>query len=367
MKLLYQKKLELSGATREGLKGKELLRSFANPIVFCVRPRDKHLFITTSSLLTNVFFLLKKCNNLTMEELDISIPTKKKDYYLVDASQQRKNNPENYPEQSKDQKIRQLFVFLKENNRLPKPGFSLDYFVDEDLQEFRKIYGERLVQGSKSEVYCDLKTNEATHLWKIIPIERKVNITKLADREKYIKLSEKVAAQNVHQMELNKKLSGQHPFFSFVREVPGGWTEKYFPNQGNLKEYLANGGKLTQEQVEKAIKNLKEMQNLAREAHGDIVKRPDFVPDFNRGLMQQKFDSVERLGYINFENILVGVDGELIIRDFAGNSDPIRTGGWDENEGYNPKSAKFMSNELQFFSEGLNYILERQKSNSYRS
>lgn len=282
--------------------------------------------------------LLKEVNN-------ISVPTKKEDLYMVDASE-REFQPEAYPNEPKGKMIERLFDFLKQRNMLPKPGFGAEYpsswqYADIDSEQI--MYGEKLPGGANSNIFYDEKTNELTHLWGKYP-------------------TEEVAKQNVHQMELYRRLDGKHPFFKFVREVPGGWTAEYFPNQGNLKEYLDNGGKLTKEQIEKAVDNLREMQNLAGEAHGDIVGRPDYVDGFNRMLIQKKLDTIEPYGFLEFNNILVGLNGELIIIDYAGHSNPSSVGGWNEVDRNNTKSNLFMHNELQFFSEGLHQILEKQQS-----
>ena len=58
--------------------------------------------------------------------------------------------------------------------------------------------------------------------------------------------------QNEHQKNLYRENAGRHPWFTFKREFPGGWTQEVVPNQGNLADYLRNGGKLTTSQIERA-------------------------------------------------------------------------------------------------------------------
>ncbi|MCE7898109.1 MAG: hypothetical protein DPW11_00175 [bacterium] len=158
-------------------------------------------------------------------------------------------------------------------------------------------------------------------------------------------------------MEVYRDNAGKSPQFKFTREVPGGWVEPEIIHQGNLKEYLDGGGKLTASQVEKAIADLAEMHKLTGEAHGDIVKNPAYIPDFNRELMRKDLEAVKPYGFLNFQNILVSPEGDLILHDYAGNADPIPTGGWQEPASHDVYSEQFRQNELQFFSDGLRSLI----------
>lgn len=268
-----------------------------------------------------------------------TVPTKVEDTYLVDSTQ-TVERPKDWlwPTQTNDQVLDTLTARLKVSDEYPKPGQEYMGYSWDD-KDF--LFGKKLTRGAHNDIFIDQDKNQVTHLWRFTHDEKQL-------------------AQNKHQMEVYRDNAGKSSQFSFTREIPGGWIEPEIKHQGNLKEYLDRGGKLTLSQVEKAIANLAEMQKLTGEAHGDIVKNPTFIPDFNRDLMYKAFEAVKPYGYLNFQNILISPEGELILHDYAGNADPLATGGWQEPARHDVHHESFMSNELKFFEEGLKSLLTNE-------
>lgn len=242
--------------------------------------------------------------------------------------------------EGKTERLNAIRSKLEESGKVPEPGqsaFLSDAYTGDDKEA---LFGQLLTSGKHNDIYIDRKNREVAHLWKI---------TFLKEQQE----------SNHHQMEVYRDNAGRHRFFQFTREVPGGWVEPEIIHQGNLKEYLDGGGKLTQSQVDQTITDLHEMQEIAQEAHGDIVKNPYFVREWNQWFLTKNLEEVKPYGYINYQNILVSPTGELIIRDFAGNADPFATGGWKDPEAHDPKSKPFMHYELKFFEEGLRSLISK--------
>ncbi len=235
-----------------------------------------------------------------------------------------------------DQLLDAITAELKNQSSSPEAGENFDWTYKDKML----LFGEKLTQGQNNVIYINRQTQQVTHLWR------------------YTR-DEKQKTQNQHQMEVYRDNAGKSPQFQFTREVPGGWMEPEIEHQGDLKDYIKKRGSLTTEQVEQAVSDLREMQRITGEAHGDLVKRKDFVADFNVDLIQRSYDDVEPYGYINYQNILVSPEGKIIIRDYAGNPDPTSIGGWDGQDRNNVRSKVYMENELQFFEEGLRSLLPK--------
>jgi len=272
-----------------------------------------------------------------------TVPTKVEDTYLVDTTQKTEREKNwLWPNQSIDQIIDALTARLKKRNESPEPGSQyLGYSWEDKLL----LFGKKIISGSSNDIYKNEQTNQVTHLWRFE-----------SDKNRKI--------QNQHQMEVYKANAGKSPQFTFTREVPGGWMEPFIENVGDLKDYLTVGSKLTIEQVQQAVDDLKNMQALTQEAHGDLVKRPDFIHDWN---YTSAYEKLEDWGYLNYQNILVSPEGKLIIRDYAGNSDPSSIGGWEGPDRNNVKSEIYMANELKFFEEGLKSLLPGGKKIPYNN
>lgn len=236
-----------------------------------------------------------------------TVPVTIEDTYLVDTTQ-RNERPKSWlwPTQTPDEVLDTLTSRLIEQDEYPIPGQAYRGYSWDD-KDF--LFGEKLCRGAHNDIYIDRDKGQVTHLWRFTRDEKQLD-------------------QNHHQMEVYRDNVGKSSQFQFIREVPGGWIEPEIKHQGNLKEYLDRGGTLTLSQVEKAVADLAEMHKITGEAHGDIVKNPAFIPDFNRELMHKALEAVEPYGYLNYQNILVSLEGELIMHDYAGDADPLGIGGW---------------------------------------
>lgn len=197
-----------------------------------------------------------------------------------------------------------------------------------------KLFGKKIIKGSTSTVYIDPENGRVTKLFNF----------NVPDVE---------AASNARQMEIYERNAGKHPFLTFNGEVPGGWQQEYYPNDGNLKDYLEQGGMLKPEELEGLINDYNELLKITGLAHGDIVKHPDEINDFARELMRQSLEDVEETGYLNYQQILVGKPDEsgkrrLIILDWGGNSDPFPLAG-----STNPEDNAYIDREKMRFEEGV--------------
>lgn len=280
--------------------------------------------------------MLDKVADFVTEKIGMKFPTlpkKIEDTYLVDATEKTVREKDwQWPNQSLNQILDALTLWLKDNNKLPEPGTQYLGYTWENKQ---LLFGKKITSGNSNDIHHNLQTNQVTHLWQFSS-----------------KQEEKT--QNDHQMKIYRENADKSPQFTFTREVPGGWMEPYIENVGDLKDYLTAGNNLTEEQVQKAVADLKHMQDLSHEAHGDLVKRADFVQFWN---YRSAYEKLEKYGYLNYQNIMVDPQGNLIIRDYAGNYNPSSIGGWEDQDRNNVKSPIYMANELRFFEEGLRSLL----------
>lgn len=208
------------------------------------------------------------------------------------------------------------------------------------IQIQRELYGRRIANGATSEVLWD-EGNLVTKLFE----------PNLTDAQ---------IAANARQVAMYRDNKGEHPFLAFVREIPGGWQQEYFPNDGNLRDFLSSERKITEEMVEQAIKDYEQLVQITGSAHGDLVKRPEFLGDWQKELLRKQLEAVENTGYINHEQVLVGKPDEsgarrLIFIDWGGGGDPFPVNGTQD-----PTNEEFKRGELEGLKKGLQTILDRQ-------
>lgn len=232
--------------------------------------------------------------------------------------------------------VRQKGISIQSGQGLTLTNIKLIFGNDWD-KDIREIYGRKLSKGSTSETYWDEEKNVITKLFE-------QNLTK-----------EQIAA-NSRQIQIYKNGVKQHPFLGFIEEVPGGWQQKYFSNNGNLREFLNAGGLVTDDMIVQAIEDERKLIEITGQAHGDLIKNPDSLNDFQKELLRKSLESVGQTGYINYENVLVGKpDSEgkrrLIFIDWAGGGDSFPI-----NNTTDPNDPKFIEGEVTYLKKGLESI-----------
>lgn len=207
-------------------------------------------------------------------------------------------------------------------------------------ENIRKLYGREIARGSTCQVFLDSQRGV---------------ITKLFEQN----LDRKQVDANSRQMQIYQENSGKHPFFTFLQEVPGGWQQTYFPNDGNLRDYLRNGGKLRPGELDQFVHDYEAMAQISQRAHGDIVKTSEGLDDWQRELLRKNLEAMQETGFINHEQVLVGKPDEngsrrLIILDWAGGGDPFPLNGV-----YNPEDPRFLQAEIKGVKSGVEIIKKR--------
>lgn len=263
------------------------------------------------------------------------------DKLFPDDTTTEKRESISIPPESKDTLFRNWEKYLLETGKIPKQdGHGVSIVHIESAQD---LLGNQVGRGSSGRAFIDQKDHTFSKLWEQIP-------------------EEGWPSRNVHQRELYKRLAGQHPWFTFRREFPGGWSQEAIDNQGNLEDFLRNKGQLTQEQAKQAHQLLSQAHSLAKEAHGDLVKHPDYLNPAGQ-MRPRDLEQFKDFGYLNYKNILVALDGTLHIIDYAGNPDPFPLSGILDKDAKDPSSKVFKDTELARFKEGLDTIIEHQAKN----
>lgn len=290
-------------------------------------------------------FIEQVGNKLARAITGFSLPTtpeQPSDYYLTDSTQ-KPEKPITVPADSKDTLFHNFTQFLRQVGKLPQPGHGI---AITDIQDARLLFGQEITRGSSGKAFVDKQDHTFTKLWETNP-------------------SEKWANQNEHQKQLYRRLNGQHPYFTFRREFPGGWSQELLDNQGNLEERLKAGHQLTREQIAQAVTDLHQMQELAFEAHGDLVKNPTLITEAAAANLRKDLERCEPFGYLNPQNILISPDGKLIFPDYAGNPDIFPLSLPEDQSRYDPAASQCMANELDGLQKGLQTIMRNQQNNPH--
>ena len=200
------------------------------------------------------------------------------------------------------------------------------------------LFGKEIYSGTNGHNFISEERKEFTKLWHETPQSAKAN---------------------EHQKELYKKLANQHKFFTFKREFPGGWTQEAFENTGNLDSFLKKGGLLQRVQIETAIAQLRQMQELAQEPHGDLVHPPELITDkFDSQMIDlEYYDFDSLLSILGGVNILISPNNELIIPDFGGSDNMLKA--IDED---GRRTQEFCDKELAYFKNILERIYQLQQT-----
>lgn len=214
-------------------------------------------------------------------------------------------------------------------------------YGENQYQKIRELYGRQISRGTTANVFWD---------------EESGTITKLFEQN----LDNKQITANARQMQIYREGAGKHPFLTFIREVPGGWEQKYFPNDGNLREYLNSGGVLTDQMVQQAIEDVAQLAQITGQAHGDLIKSLDFLNSWQKELLRKNLETLEYTGFINHEQVLVGKRDEngnrrLVFIDWAGGGDPFPVRGTTD-----PTSPRFVEGEIEGLKKGLDLVKKRQ-------
>lgn len=170
-------------------------------------------------------------------------------------------------------------------------------------------------------------------------------------------LPPEVNASNEHQRALYERHSQDHPFFSYLGSVPGGWQTEHIPNQGTLDTYLKHGGVISREMADQAIADYNQMLGITGEAHGDLVALPpEHLDSFQRELLRKSYEMLYDTGYIRPEQILVSTTTppRLVILDWGGCATPITL-----NNSQDTKSSPFKNTEKFLFEQGINQLVTK--------
>lgn len=217
-------------------------------------------------------------------------------------------------------------------------------YGEEYLEVEKRLYGQKIAAGATSKILIDRENQFITKLFEPNLTDEQINAN-----------TKQVAMYREHQKE--------HPFLAYVREIPGGWQQEHFPNDGNLRDFISSGGKITQEMVEQAVENYIQLVQITGSAHGDLIKRPEFLGDWQREILRKQLEAAEYTGYINHEQILVGKPDKngarrFIFIDWGGGGDPFPIKGTQD-----PNDERFKQGELEGLKTGLQTILDRQQTN----
>jgi hypothetical protein len=212
----------------------------------------------------------------------------------------------------------------------PKPGYGY-FYGSKDAQY---LFGNRIKKGGNSKVYLS-DSNIITYLWGTHPP------------------STEQATQNSLQATLYEQLTNNNPldYFQFIRHIPGGWQGTYIPNQGNLAEYIESGGIITQSQIENAVNTLTTLHSTGY-AHGDLLIDKSQLSDFGIESNRKYLGLTEPFGYLNYNNILITLDGRIVLVDAYGNPYPLPLANSTDTT-----SAEFRSSELELFRQGLESLI----------
>ncbi|MGA3291722.1 MAG: hypothetical protein ABSC49_01080 [Candidatus Microgenomates bacterium] len=210
-------------------------------------------------------------------------------------------------------------------------------YGENDYFEKKRLYGDRIAKGSTAEVFLDRKTGIITKIFE-------PNLT-----EAQIK-------KNAEQIGIYKNNNGKQESLTFVREIPGGWQQKYLVNDGDILGLATSDQPpITDQEIDQAINDVIQLAEITGCAHGDLVKHPGEVGDWQRELLRKQFEVVEQTGYINFQNVLfrkeLGGTRKLLFLDWDGASDPITIGGTVDT-----KDKRFIEGEIKLFGDGLKNI-----------
>lgn len=203
--------------------------------------------------------------------------------------------------------------------------------------EKKRLYGDKIAKGSTAEVFLDRKTGI---------------ITKIFEPN----LSDEQIKKNAEQIEMYKDNSGKQESLTFVREIPGGWQQKYLENNGDILGLVTSDQPpLSNQEINQAVADATQLAQITGSAHGDLIKHPGEVNDWQRELLRKQFEGVEQTGYINFQNILFrkNPDGtrKLLFLDWNGTADPMPIAGTLDT-----KDQKYIDREIKLFEDGLKNI-----------
>ncbi|KKS95565.1 MAG: hypothetical protein UV73_C0016G0011 [Candidatus Gottesmanbacteria bacterium GW2011_GWA2_43_14] len=109
---------------------------------------------------------------------------------------------------------------------------------------------------------------------------------------------------NIAQMEFYKNNKGKHWWVTFKGYITQngkvvGFKSQYFPNTISWKDFTLNGGKLTEYEIERSIRQFDEYQSTIGMTHTDLFRWPDMVK------LDPKIANYERYGWLKANNILV--------------------------------------------------------------
>ena len=79
------------------------------------------------------------------------------------------------------------------------------------------------------------------------------------------------AKDNRTQVEFYQNNNGKHEFIQFRGLVGGGFQQTYFDNTVSLGEFTRSGGVLTVEMVNNFLAEMKKIQDITGQAHGDLL------------------------------------------------------------------------------------------------
>ncbi len=143
----------------------------------------------------------------------------------------------------------------------------------------------KLGSGAYADTYVDSTTGTVVKVFKDTTLQSEVAIQ---SAENEIKFYQQFGGQ-----------AGIPNFEGFVYDAMGniiGYKQSYIAGK-TLADYVAAGGKFTQDQINQAVSELQQIQTVTGRAHGDIAVSGQIV---------------------NPDNIIVGSDGKMYFIDFSG-------------------------------------------------
>jgi hypothetical protein len=149
-----------------------------------------------------------------------------------------------------------------------------------------------------------------------------------------------------NQIHVYEQYGLESDILGFKKTVPGGFQQTYHQNTTDLRSYLNSGGQLSQTAINNAVSDLQKLQNLTKQAHGDLayyIDRPNPVLNTGNILVQTNPDNSIRLIPIDYAGVnywarFPSPDGTIL-----------------------PTNPMAMADELTFYQSTLDNILKQQQ------